>query len=259
MRFLSQSIRNFDSMELGASVLEQVGAWESLSRWERSELGKDLRRLGLSYGEIMDLIPVKKSTLATWCRDVPLSAAQIDAIKERRAQIPGIPRNTNWRRREEIRELREVARSLVPELAEDPFWVAGLIMYWAEGTKGRNRVSVANADPRALRLFILFVRRFIDPSAKFTIHLHLHEGNDEDAAKHYWRTATGLHQANFIKTYIKPRGTGHRKNHLKHGICTIRMKKASDSWNIVMEWIDATATLFGLDEPTRYDQLAMGR
>ena len=235
-------------MELEAEVLERVGTWESLSRWEKSELGKDLRHLGLSYGEIMELIPVKKSTLATWCRDVRLTTDQIEAIRQRRAQEPGIPRDTNWRRREEIAQLRSIARELALELADDPFWIAGLVLYWAEGTKGRNRVSMANADPRALRLFIRWLRIYVDPGAKFTIHLHLHEGNDEEAAKRYWRSETGLDQANFIKTFIKPKGTGHRKNHLPHGICTVRMRKASDSWNIIMEWIDATAVLFGLEK-----------
>jgi hypothetical protein len=52
-------------MELGSEFRSRIEEWDGLSRWERSELGKDLRRLGLSYGEIMDLIPVKKSTLAT--------------------------------------------------------------------------------------------------------------------------------------------------------------------------------------------------
>ena len=214
-------------------------------------MGKDLRRLGLSYGEIMELTPVKKSTLATWSRDVPLSAAQIEALKKRRAQIPGIPRNTNWRRREEIRDLREIARSLVPELAIDPFWVADLVLYWAEGNKTRNKVGMANTDPRALRLFIRWIRDHIDPTAQFTIQLHLHEGNDEEAAKRYWRSETGLDQANFVKTFIKPKGTGHRKNHLKHGVCTVNMKRPADAWNIVMEWIDATASLFGLGGPDR--------
>jgi len=89
-------------MELEAEVLERVGTWKSLSRWEKSELGKDLRRQGLSYGEIMDLIDVKKSTLATWCRKVKLTTEQIAAIKRRRAQEPGIPVDTQWKRRLEI-------------------------------------------------------------------------------------------------------------------------------------------------------------
>ncbi len=237
-------------MELEAEVLERVGTWESLSRWEKSELGKDLRHLGLSYGEIMELVPVKKSTLATWCREIGLTPDQIEAIRKRKAQEPGIPRDTNWRRREEIEQLKSIARELALELADDPFWVAGLVLYWAEGAKGRDRVSMANADPRALRLFIRWLRIYVDPRATFTIHLHLHEGNDEGAAKRYWRSETGLDHASFYKTFIKPSGTGHRKNHLPHGICTVRMRRASDSWNVIMEWIDATAVLFDLEHPT---------
>jgi len=237
-------------MELEAEVLERVGTWTSLSRWEKSELGKDLRRQGLSYGEIMDLINVKKSTLATWCREVELTQDQIEAIRERRAQIPGIPVDTNWRRREEIQELRAVARDLVSELATDPLWVAGLVLYWAEGAKTRNFVSMANTDPRALRLFILWLRTYLDPTAQFSLHLHLHEGNDERKAMGYWRAETGLVDANFHKTFIKPKGTGHRKNHLLQGICTVKLRRAADPWNIIMEWIDSVTERFGLDRPT---------
>jgi len=237
-------------MELEAEVLERVGTWTSLSRWEKSELGKDLRRQGLSYGEIMDLIDVKKSTLATWCREVELTQDQIEAIRERRAQIPGIPVDTNWRRREEIQELRAVARDLVSELATDPLWVAGLVLYWAEGAKTRNFVSMANTDPRALRLFILWLRTYLDPTAQFSLHLHLHEGNDERKAMGYWRAETGLVDANFHKTFIKPKGTGHRKNHLLQGICTVKLRRAADPWNIIMEWIDSVTERFGLDRPT---------
>jgi hypothetical protein len=28
------------------------------------------------------------------------------------------------------------------------------------------------------------------------------------------------------------------------------MRRASDSWNVIMEWIDATAVLFDLEHPT---------
>lgn len=234
-------------MELEAAVLERVGAYETLSRWEKSELGRDLRRLGLSYGEIMDLIPVKKSTLATWCRDVELTPDQIGAIKERRAPEPGIPRDTQRKRRREIEELREVAESLVPELVENPLWVAGLILYWAEGNKTRSRVGLANSDPRTLRLFIRWIREFIDPKAQFTLHLHLHEGNDELAARRHWRAETGLHDSGFIKTFIKPKGTGHRKNHLANGVCTVRLRKPADAWNIIMEWIDCLSDHFRLN------------
>lgn len=237
-RFLSQTASTFPTMELEAAILERVREWPTLSRWERSELGRELRRSGLSYGEIMDMIPVKKSTLSTWCRDVELTAEQIQSIKERRAPEPGFRRNTNHKRRREIEELRVHARSQVGTLIGDPLWLAGIVLYWAEGAKTRGHVSMANTDPRALRLFIRWARAYLKPGG-FSMHLHLHEGNDEDAAKRYWLWETGLFEANFHKTFIKPKGTGHRKNHLEHGICTVKVRRAADSWNIIMAWIDA--------------------
>ena len=206
-------------MEVGTEFRVRIGAWETLSRWERSELGKDLRRLGLSYGEIMELIPVKKSTLATWCREVTLSDEQYLAIKARTyGSRVGIPVDTNRKRRAEIERIREAARAQVPQLAKDPSWVAGTVLYWAAGAKTRNHLKLANADPHALRLFVRWTRTYLDPDADFSLQLHLHEGNDEASARSYWRGETGLPNANFYKTFIKPKGTGHRKNHLEHGV-----------------------------------------
>jgi hypothetical protein len=110
---------------------------------------------------------------------------------------------------------------------------------------------MANTDPRALRLFIRWVRTYVNPSARFSLQLHLHEGNDEHAAVSFWIEQTGLRSANFHKTFVKPAGTGHRKNHLKHGICTVKMRRPADAWNLVMEWIDAFADHFGLTDPAK--------
>lgn len=212
-------------------------------------MGRQLRRLGLSYGEIMDLIPVKKSTLATWCREIALTDTQIEAIKERTAQEPGIPRNTQRKRWAEIESIRSAAQYQVPTLIRDPVWLAGTILYWAEGSKTRNQLRLANTDPNALRLFVIWVRQFVDQDAQFSIQLHLHEGNDESEARAYWRQVTGLERANFYKTYIKPRGTGHRKNHIPFGVCSVKVRRCADGWHMAMAWIEALYHHLGLDWP----------
>ena len=234
-------------MEVGTEFRARIDSWEALSRWERSELGKDLRRLGLSYGEIMALIPVKKSTLATWCRAVRLGEEEYVAIRIRTGSRAGVPRDTNRRRRAEIALIRDRARQRVPMLIDDPLWVAGTILYWAEGAKTPGSLSMANADPRALRLFVSWVRTYLREDARFSLHLHLHEGNDEPAARAFWMDETGLADANFHRTFIKPAGTGHRKNHLEHGVCTVKLRRPSDPWNTVMEWIDAVSEQFGIE------------
>jgi len=55
--------------QVSSSLVKRAAEWDELHRWERSELGKDLRRLGLTYGEIRELIPVPKGTLSYWCRE----------------------------------------------------------------------------------------------------------------------------------------------------------------------------------------------
>ena len=123
-------------MELEAAVLERVRTYDALSRWEKSELGRQLRRTGLSYGEIMELIEVKKSTLATWCRDVRLSEEQIEALKKRRPSTKrGIPRDTQRKRHREIELITAQAVLEAEHLIEDPFWVAGVCMYGERGRK----------------------------------------------------------------------------------------------------------------------------
>jgi len=236
-------------MELGSEFQARIDEWDRLSRWERSELGKDLRRLGLSYGEIMDLIPVKKSTVATWCREVRLSDEQMQAIRERPGSREGIPRDTSRKRRAEISLVRIDALSQTPHLMTDPLWVAGAVLYWAEGAKTRNHLKMANADPRALRLFVLWIRTYLDPDADFSLQLHLHEGNDEGKARSYWRAETGLTTANFHKTFIKPKGTGHRKNHLPHGVCTVKVRRCADAWQRTMTWVELVAEHMGLPKP----------
>ncbi len=77
------------------------------------------------------------------------------------------------------------------------------------------RLELANSDPRALRLFVSWVRRFHDADARFTVALNMHAGNDEPAARLYWTEQLGLDD--YMKTFIKPDGTGHRKNHLSSG------------------------------------------
>ena len=233
-------------MELEGDVLERVRSYESLSRWERSELGRDLRRLGLSYGEIMELIPVKKSTLATWCRDVDLSQEQIEAITSRQLSAQrGIPRDTQRKRRREVELIRQQAILEAEHLVRDPFWTAGVSMYWAEGSKSQRRLTMANSDPAALRMFKHWSEYFLPPNYGWRAKLNLHADNNEPNARKWWSEQVGVPLVDFTKTFIKPDGTGHRKNHLPYGVCTLTKRKSADAFLATMAWIEFLQADFG--------------
>ena len=228
-------------------LLSQAHEWNELHRWERRQLAMALRSLGMSYGEIRALIPVPWGTLSNWVRQVPRTPDQVESIRRRTGPESqrGIPRDTHRRRREEIARIRRQARTFAEQHISDAFFVAGVTLYWGEGSKTRNYLDLTNADPATLRLFIRWVRRFLDPDARFTLAMHLHEGNDEATSKAFWVAETGLVDAAFTKTFVKPKGTGHRKNHLQHGVCRVRTKRAANHWNRVMTWIQVVSEEFG--------------
>ena len=228
-------------LELPEGIASRIGDWSRLSSWERAELGRDIRRRGWSYGEIMTVIPVPKSTLSNWCRGISLTSVQKQAIFERTGSRRGIPRDTQRKRRQEVNEIRAAAFGEVPHLITNPLWLAGTVMYWAEGNKTGRQLGLANSDPRALRLFVDWTRQHHDPAAEFVLKLNLHEGNDEKTAKSFWEAATGLSGVEFYRTYLKPEGTGHRKNHLANGVCLIRVRRSSNAWIRTLAWVDALA------------------
>lgn len=227
--------------EIPEELLRQAAMWEDLHRWERSQLGKALRGLGLTYGEIRKIIPVPKGTLSNWCNGLRLTEEQIAAIRSRVPSQKGIPRNSQWKRREQIASIQTAARGSARLLASDPVWTAGVALYWAEGSKTDRRLAMSNSDPRLLRTFMRWVTAFVNPNPMYAAALNLHADNDEPAGRRYWADQLGIPIAAFTKTHIKPNGTGHRKNTLPHGVCRVSVRCSTDGWITTMEWIDCLA------------------
>jgi hypothetical protein len=73
------------------------------------------------------------------------------------------------------------------------------------------------------------------------LSLHLHHGNDEQLARQWWTENLRLDRPDFTKTYIKPPGTGHRKNRLRHGICRAGVRRSTDAWHRTIAWIGVVA------------------
>ena len=126
--------------EIPQRLLDEAAEWEVLHRWERSQLGKALRALGLTYTEIQDVIPVPSGTLSNWSRDVPLSQNQIEAIRQRTGAHTqrGVPKDTQWRRRLDIEKIRAEAKEFAEQHVGDSFFVGGVVLYWGEGAKTRS-------------------------------------------------------------------------------------------------------------------------
>jgi hypothetical protein len=194
----------------------------------------------------MEVLPVGKGTLAGWCKEIRLTEERIEAIKAIKTRRPvgvrtGIPVDTQRKRRREVERIREEAAIFAGRHMSDSLFVAGAMLYWAEGSKTKPRLELTNSDERVLGLFIQWVRRYHRTDAEFVLEIHLHAGNDETAARSYWADQLGLNEPHFHSTFIKPPGTGHRKNRLAHGVCRVSVRKSADVWHRTMVWIQTIA------------------
>lgn len=222
--------------------LDAIARWAELKRWAKKELGQDLRRLGLSYGEISAVIPVSKGTLSGWCRDLPLTPESLERVAKNgteRAQRMNIGYTHRQRRLRAIEAIRRAGFLEAESLMVDSFWMAGVVAYWAEGWKRKNELGLSNSDSDMVSLFITWATKFLGiPRDRFTIRLHLHDGQNEDEQRLHWSKAIGLPLTQFRKGFLKQEGTGHRKNHLYHGTASIRVTKSTDLFHRVRGWID---------------------
>ena len=118
-------------------------------------------------------------------------------------------------------------------------------MYWGEGSKATRRLSLANADPAALRLFKRWSKAYLPPHDGWRARINLHADNDEPGARQWWSHQLDVDLGDFTKSYIKPDGTGHRKNHLAYGVCTLTKRRSTDAYVTTMAWIEFLQRRFG--------------
>jgi hypothetical protein len=67
----------------------------------------------------------------------------------------------------------------------------------------------------------------------------LHAGQEEQERREFWSTELRLPLTQFRKAFVKPEGSGHRKNLLYNGTAQIRVRRSTGDKHRVLGWIDA--------------------
>jgi hypothetical protein len=93
---------------------------------------------------------------------------------------------------------------------------------------------------RTRELFRAFQRWGFDERGwnRFVARLYLHSGQDEAERIGYWSNKLGIPPTRFGKTYVKPEGSGHRKNVLWAGTVAIRIRRSTADLQRVLGWIE---------------------
>ena len=195
------------------------------------EKARRLRSAGRSLKAIAARLNIAKSTASLWLRDMPLNLRGGDGGD------PDLGNKSHRRAVQRVRHWRLEAEILWERYAREPFFFAGLGLYWGEGTKLR-ALSISNSDPDLLRCWVSWCRKYLPKNIQQIVRVTAHLDVDGERAKRFWKRVTGYPVAAHV-TRIDTRKKDRSPTRVAiHGTARIQVGVGSTEWFVkVMYWI----------------------
>lgn len=228
-----------------------------MSKPEEKQKAIDLRTKGLSYNEILQSVPVAKSTLSAWLRDVGLSMPQRHQLTVRKLAAA-----RRGGEKVHVMRLERVARAVTEAEEEAKHWIAqgdflwlvGTVLYWAEGEKpkpwrGRTKVAFINMDVRMILLMREWLGRYCGRAGRDVCYeLYIHEGADIGVAREWWSRQIGVPQEDLRVRLKRPNPASRRKNVGSgyYGTMRIAARRSTLLNHRIVGWVQAIARHCGV-------------
>lgn len=172
---------------------------------------RKLRRRGISVKRIAEYLEVSKSTASIWVRDIILNIDQLEALKQ--AAIKGSERGRlksallqKEKRLKLILSSKREGTEKLSRLTEREFLIAGIALYWGEGSRKSRELEFCNSDPKMIKFLIEWLRINFHVEAnelKCCIGINELHRKREDRVKQFWSEITGIPLSQFLKTSFK--------------------------------------------------------
>lgn len=222
--------------------------------WTRRARAKDelrsralsLRRMGASYSEIATATGVAKGTLSSWLRDIELSSEQRDSIEARRVRAGRRDGARSTQARAQVRRAQTLleARGQIGQLDARDLFIAGVVAYWAEGTKlkpwGRGpRVTFINSDPSMILVFRDWLDLVGVDRGSLTYRISIHRSADEALARVRWAEILEINPRSLARSTIKRGSAETRRRNTGDdyiGCLTIDVRRSADLYYRIEGW-----------------------
>lgn len=222
------------------------------------ELAIKLRRQGLSYSQILEHVPVAKSTLSLWLRSVNLSVPQQHILTKKK--IAALKRGGESRRKQRLSRTAEVikkARGQVGALSKREKWLVGTALYWAEGSKQRDAsisggVIFSNSDPVMLKFFkewLLEIVGIETTHLKFELYLHESQKHRLAEVRRYWAKKLTISLASLGTIYFKQNVIQRTRKNPENGYygqVRIRVRSSSELNREICGWVEGITGNWGV-------------
>lgn len=195
------------------------------------DLARQLRRRdGASINEIARRTGAAKSSISRWVRDIELTDEQREALRiaAYNGHVKG--RTVSVRLRREARMMAQEEGRMRAQQG-DRFFMAGCLLYWAEGSKDRNHVDFTNSDPEMVKFFVRFLKTYWNlrnEDIRITCNLFADHVDQQRDIEQYWLDVAALaHESlrvstvNVYSKYSKKK----RRNRLPYGTCRVTVAR----------------------------------
>lgn len=206
-------------------------------------LALKLRKKGQGYNFISKELNIPKSTLSGWFRDLKWSqtlkiklAQRANFMARKRIKLMAKANKARWAKWRA--SYRTEAILEFPRLKNNPLFISGIMLYWAEGDNGQTggNVRLTNVDPRMIRVFIKFALKICKvPKENIRIGLLLYPDLIDSVCKNFWTKHTKIALSQFHKTQVIK--GNHPTKRLQNGICMVRVGGTGLKEKIKI-WID---------------------
>lgn len=203
-----------------------------------------LRKKGFSYNEILRCVPVAKSTLSEWLKDIGLAKKQKQKLTRKRK----LAQQKAQKACKQARIYREnkiinAAKQEIKNLSKQDLWLIGTVLYWAEGTKQKQgnvsqRVSFGNSDPKMVVLFDKWLREICCAKKEDLIYsMYIHKTADKEKSKRLWES---LLNTKIERIYFKNHKPKTNRKNIKenyHGLLRFDVRRSTDLNRKIRGWI----------------------
>jgi hypothetical protein len=181
---------------------------------EEQEKARLLRAEGRKLADIAETLGVSKSSVSVWVRDVEFEP------RPRRASAHRRPHAQHVAKLAEIAECDRLGVARIGALSDDAFHAAGAALYAGEGAK--RQLLFANTDPRMVRFFCAWLRRYFTiEEPRLRMRVYLHENLDIDTAEALWSDITKIPRSQFRAPYRAKSDNTRRKTKHENGCADV--------------------------------------
>lgn len=238
-------------------VLNQLVKGEPPPAWTKRPRAKDdlrdrareLRLQGWTYDRIEAELGCSRSSVSLWVRDLPRPEPRYTPEEQQALMREGLARR-RAAENEEREKTKLGARLEVGELSDRELFMAGVALYWAEGSKSkpydrRERAVFVNSDPGVIRTYLAWLDLLDVSRERLNFRVLIHETADVDAAHRFWAEIADIDVSVFAKPTLKkhnPKTVRKNTGDDYHGCLVIGVARSAGLYNRIEGWWSGIVT-----------------